>query len=247
MKVALTNRRLSTHQLELLPLLNNKKQQDMFGNEMNKTFRNTGRNRPVVNFAFERTGDQHFLQGSTPITTPKQTINVAQMSFIEIFWCLALKSIFLFLFMAHSQCVQKLNKISRKLYLWIRTTNKCVWLQYAGLSGRHISSFWESLSQIKYEGDPSFSLTHRHRLQYFSSDLLAGKNIYEKWDKKTWNIKLVHFLKNLSRSLWHYLFRWTKMCVAYILVGGRYRGHRLGPPLAKWPPAKAIINPIRAS
>ena len=60
MKVALTNRRLSTHQLELLPLLNNKKQQDMFGNEMNKTFRNTGRNRPVVNFAFERTGDQHF-------------------------------------------------------------------------------------------------------------------------------------------------------------------------------------------
>ena len=135
MKVALTNRRLSTHQLELLPLLNNKKQQDMFGNEMNKTFRNTGRNRPVVNFAFERTGDQHFLQGSTPITTPKQTINVAQMSFIEIFWCLALKSIFLFLFMAHSQCVQKLNKILWKLYLWIRTTNKCVWLQYAGLSG----------------------------------------------------------------------------------------------------------------
>ena len=126
MKVALTNRRLSTHQLELLPLNNNKKQQDMFGNEMNKTFRNTGRNRPVVNFAFERTGDQHFLQGSTPITTPKQTINVAQMSFIEIFWCLALKSIFLFLFMAHSQCVQKLKKYYENFICGSgRPTNVC--------------------------------------------------------------------------------------------------------------------------
>ena len=146
-----------------------------------------------------------------------------------------------------ARCVQKLKKnIMKTLFVDLDDQQMCV-ITICWFEWWHISSFWESLSQIKYEGDPSFSLTHRHRLQYFSSDLLAGKNIYEKWDKKTWNIKLVHFLKNLSCSLWHYLFRWTKMCVAYILVGGRYRGHRTGPPLAKWPPAKAIINPIRAS
>ena len=51
---------------------------------------------------------------------------------------------------------------------------------------QHISSFSGSLFQIKYETDPSFSLTHRHRLQYISLDLLSA-NSYS--GNETKNIK----------------------------------------------------------